>query len=169
MWTYHSYRFAFDATWLSALAAEGWSDGTPPEVELLVGGTLYGPPPDDETPGEALPGWHVAAAFRAPILPPTAWGSAEIDPPEQMPVLGRTPVPQVVSRFQARAALAMVGLLTSVENAIASSNNIIAQLAWADAVQFERNSPTIAAMASALDLTEEQVDDLFRTASKIIA
>lgn len=168
MWTYHSYRFSSEADWLSALAAEGWSDGTPPEVEILVSGTLYGPPPDDETPGEALPGWHVAAAFRD-RAPPLAWAAQTIEPPDVMPVLDRTPVPQVVSRFQARAALAMAGLLTSVENAIASSNNIIAQLAWADAVQFERNSPTIAAMASALNLTEGQVDDLFRTASKIIA
>ncbi len=93
MWTYRAYRFASEAAWLSALAAEGWADGTPPEVDLLPTGTLYGPPPDEETPGEALEGWHVAAAFRAPVAPPAAWAALEIDPPDGMPVIGRAAAP----------------------------------------------------------------------------
>ena len=83
--------------------------------------------------------------------------------------LGRTPVPASASRFRASGALALAGLVPSVDAAIAASDNIIAQLAWADAQVFERSSPTIAAMAIAIGLTESQIDNLFRQAAKIIA
>ena len=46
---------------------------------------------------------------------------------------------------------------------------MIAQIAWADAQVFERSSPTIASLASAIGLTEAQIDDLFRAAGEIVA
>lgn len=79
------------------------------------------------------------------------------------------PVPASVSRFQARAALAMAGLLPAVDAAIAASGSVIAQIAWADAQVFERGSPTIAGLASAIGLTDAQIDNLFRTAAEIVA
>lgn len=45
----------------------------------------------------------------------------------------------------------------------------LTQLAWAEAVEYRRNSPTILALAAALDLSDEQVDDLFRAAMQIEA
>lgn len=92
MWTYAVYRFASEAAWLAALAAEGWQHGPPAGVDLLPTGTLYEPPLDEETPGDAMPGWHVAAAFRD-RAPPAAWAEQEIEAPAQMPVLGRTAPP----------------------------------------------------------------------------
>jgi hypothetical protein len=99
MWTYVAYRFPSEADWLAALQAKGWASGAPPAVALLISGTLYGPPPDAETPGEALPGWHVAAAFqdRAALV---EWAAFEIDPPAEMPVLGRKP-PPTLADYQA--------------------------------------------------------------------
>lgn len=99
MWTFHAYRWPSKAAWLAALAAAGWAGGAPPEVDLLATGTLYGPAPDEETPGAALPGWHVAAAFRAPAAPPEAWAALEIDPPDAMPVLGR-PAPPTLADYE---------------------------------------------------------------------
>lgn len=84
-------------------------------------------------------------------------------------VLEEPSVPASVTRFQARAALHLANLLPSVDAAIAASGNAIAQLAWADAQVFERNSPTIAAMAGALGLTSEQIDALFVSAAQIQA
>lgn len=78
------------------------------------------------------------------------------------------PVPQVVSRFQARAALYGAGLLDDVETAIATSDPLV-QMAWADAQEFQRNSPTILALAGVLGLSESDVDELFITASGIVA
>jgi hypothetical protein len=80
-----------------------------------------------------------------------------------------TPAVTSVTRFQARAALLSAGLLETVEAAIAGSGDALLKLAWADALTFERASPTIAAMSASLGLTGAQVDDLFRAASVISA
>lgn len=74
----------------------------------------------------------------------------------------------VCSRFQAKAALHLAGLLSAVEAAIAQADPVT-QIAWAEAVEYRRNSPTILALAGALEMTDEQVDDLFRTAMQIEA
>lgn len=91
------------------------------------------------------------------------------NPPAAPEVQAPDPVPQVVSRFQARAALHAAGLLSSVEDAIATGADVFTQIAWADAAEFRRNSPTIATLAAALGLSEEQVDNLFRQAATITA
>lgn len=75
------------------------------------------------------------------------------------------PVPQVVSRFQARAALHQSGRLAEVEAAIAESD-VITQMAWQDAQEFRRNSPTILALGEQLDL---DLDALFIAAAQIQA
>ena len=81
---------------------------------------------------------------------------------------GPPPVPQAVSRFQARAALKIAGLLSKIEEQVAQADPIV-QIAWTDAVEFRRNSPTIAELAKAVGLTEDQIDELFRNAAKIEA
>lgn len=79
-------------------------------------------------------------------------------------------VPAVVSRFQARAALHLAGLLDTVEAIMASPTTpVLAKLAWADAQEFKRNSPSLLGIAGALALTDEQLDDLFTTAAGIEA
>jgi AraC-like DNA-binding protein len=79
-------------------------------------------------------------------------------------------IPQVVSRFQARAALHLAGLLDDVEAMMALPETpALAKLAWADAQEFKRNSPTVLAMSSALGMTEAQLDDLFTAAAGIEA
>ena len=77
-------------------------------------------------------------------------------------------VPSVVSRFQARAALYQAGLLDQAEAAVAEGDALV-KMAWADAREFRRHSPTVVAIADALGLTNEQVDDLFRDAALIEA
>jgi hypothetical protein len=74
----------------------------------------------------------------------------------------------VCSRFQARAALHQAGLLAQAEEFVAQADTLV-QIAWADAIEFRRNSPTINAMAQGLGLTDEQIDDLFRAAMQIEA
>ncbi len=79
-------------------------------------------------------------------------------------------IPQVVSRFQARVALHLAGLLDAVEALMAAPETpALAKLAWADAQEFKRNSPTVQAMAAAIGLTEAQLDELFTTAAGIDA
>jgi len=86
-----------------------------------------------------------------------------VDPPPPGP-------PQVVSRFQARAALHLAGLLEQVEALMAAPEaDPLARLAWTDAIEFRRDSPTLVAMAAALSLTDEQLDQLFITAAGLVA
>lgn len=77
-------------------------------------------------------------------------------------------VPASVSAFQARAALFAAGLLDDVEAAVAAADRLT-RIAWESAQAFERGSPTIATLAAALGLSDEQLDDLFRAAAEIRA
>ena len=95
-------------------------------------------------------------------------GIAAYVPPSPSELLDAERATMRCSRFQARAALHNAGLLVAVEAAVASANPFI-QIAWQDATEFYRGSPTIAALQSAVGLTDEQVDDLFRAASQIVA
>jgi hypothetical protein len=74
----------------------------------------------------------------------------------------------VVSAFQAKAALQAAGLYVSAETAVNVAGGITL-LAWQTAIEYRRNSPTIAALQVTLGLTDAQVDDLFRAAALIDA
>lgn len=74
----------------------------------------------------------------------------------------------VCSRFQARAALHLEGLLEAAEAAVAQADPMT-RLAWADAREFRRTSPTIAALAGPLGLDDAALDQLFRGAMAISA
>lgn len=78
-------------------------------------------------------------------------------------------IPAEVSRFQAKAALAMAGLLDQANAAVAASGNVVLQLAWAEATEFKRNSPGINALAPALGLDDAALDQLFIAAAEIVA
>jgi hypothetical protein len=97
------------------------------------------------------------------------------DRPEPKPTPGQLaavvipePVPQVVSRFQARAALLQAGLLSNVE-ALMANADAVTKLAWADAQEFRRTSPTVLSMGAALGLDDAALDALFTQAAGIEA
>lgn len=75
--------------------------------------------------------------------------------------------PSVVSPYQAKTALMYTGLYETVETMINASNNPILKIAWNSATEFNKNSPLIQALAQQLNLSEEQVDVLFLSASYI--
>lgn len=90
--------------------------------------------------------------------------------PEEFYLKTEDDVPQSVSRFQARAALYQAGLFEIVDGMMnGQSADMMHKLAWNDAQEFYRSSALVQGMTLALNLTSEQVDDLFRSASKIIA
>lgn len=79
-------------------------------------------------------------------------------------------VPARVTAFQAKAALHEAGLLESVEAMMANSATPkLVKLAWAEALHFERYSPTVLALGAALGLSQAQIDDLFQSAAQITA
>ena len=103
----------------------------------------------DGPPGE-LP------TVRAPLTPEeTAAAEAAI---------AAEPVPAVVSARQARLALIGAGLLDAVETAVAGLS-AAHRVEWEYATEVHRDHALIADLATALDLTSAQVDDLFRAAA----
>lgn len=117
------------------------------------------------------PGWPRHVGTGSFVNPETnaeylAWIAAGNTPIPYVPP--HAGVPQVVSRFQAKAALLAAGLLDDVEAAMAQASPV-AQLAWSEAIEFRRDSTTVAAMASQLSLTDENLDDLFVAAAQITA
>jgi hypothetical protein len=80
------------------------------------------------------------------------------------------PIPTTVTRFQALAVLAQADYLDTIWTYIDSlPRSDITRLAFENATEWERTSPTLATLATMLNLTSEQVDDLFIAASNISA
>lgn len=83
-------------------------------------------------------------------------------------VIKPAPSPQTVSRLQAKAALLQAGLLDTVQAMVDHPDtDRLIQLAWAEAQDFNRTSPAIIGMASAMGWTDTQLDELFKAAHQI--
>jgi hypothetical protein len=79
-------------------------------------------------------------------------------------------VPTTVTRFQALAVLAAGGYLPTIRTYIATlDQNNVQRLAWENATDWERTSPTVNAIAAMLGLSDAQVDDLFIAAAQVSA
>jgi hypothetical protein len=80
------------------------------------------------------------------------------------------PIPASVTRFQALATLAAGGYLDTVHayiDTLPRSN--ITRLAFENAGDWERTSPTVNALAAMLGLTDAQVNELFIAADQVSA
>lgn len=90
------------------------------------------------------------------------WNVTDI-PPEEI----RAAIRPVTMR-QARLALLAAGVLGDVAPALAalpSPHRDAAEIEWEYASEVRRDAPLIAALGSALGLTEDQIDDLFEAAA----
>ena len=83
----------------------------------------------------------------------------------------KPPVPQSVTRRQARQALLLAGLLDNVQPAIDAiedpTQRGLMQIEWADSQEFQRHRPALLGLAAALGLTSAQIDQLFITAASL--
>jgi hypothetical protein len=76
------------------------------------------------------------------------------------------PVPESVSPLQMRRALRVAGLRATVDAFVAQQSEEV-QEAWEYATIIMRTDPMITAGMTALGLTAQQVDDLFRLAASL--
>ena len=74
----------------------------------------------------------------------------------------------ICTPFQGRVALSNAGLLTQVQTAINAADEKT-KLAWEYATEWRRNSPMITELGAALSLSDQQIDDLFKSAAQITA
>ena len=75
-------------------------------------------------------------------------------------------VPQRVTPRQIRLALNNAGLRETVENSVANSDQNTKDW-WEYALDIERNNPLIISMAATLNITEQQLDNLFVSADSL--
>lgn len=109
---------------------------------------------------------------------PADGGNADWQAYQQWLSLGNQPtpyapaaqVPQSVTRFQALAALSEAGLLTATKAIFADQQTtVLARLAWENAFEFKRTSPTLLQLAPLLGLDSSALDALFTRAAAIDA
>lgn len=87
---------------------------------------------------------------------------------ERIIPIGAPEVPRSISRARARAALYLAGYLDQIEGIMADPTTpALVKIAWQDAQTFERDSASLQQIASMLDLSDADLDNLFRTASEI--
>ena len=86
--------------------------------------------------------------------------------------LNQPPVPVItsVTMRQARLALLQQGLLTQVNNAVASMPGVqgdAVRIEWEFSSTVERNRPLVQSLSVSLGLTSQQLDDLFALAATL--
>ena len=159
---------------------------------ILAGASIVAVADSIETDADGITTADARYPFTAGVTEAVEWDSADL--PEDFAV-GRyefgdgefrrlpdpppapKPVPQIVSRFQARAAMLACpatadgfdNLLEQIDAAVAASDNAFIRLAWAEAVEWRRDSPTVNALGGAVGVSSDMLDELFRQAAGIIA
>jgi hypothetical protein len=118
-----------------------------------------------EAPQEVSPSTHLFSPDSATFVLHEAT-------PEEVPTQSKEDwrATTEVSRFQARVALYNFGLLDAVNKMMVDpATPFIAKEAWESASVFKRNSPTVTALGVGLNITEDQIDELFKAALEIQA
>jgi hypothetical protein len=118
----------------------------------------------------------LASCFEVPIGTPVpvgyevmsladfdAWKAAELASGWR-PAAETQPVPQTITPWQLRKALNQLGLRNAVEAAIAQADQDTKD-GWEFATEFRRDDEMLNAMASALGISDSELDDIFRLAS----
>lgn len=85
--------------------------------------------------------------------------------PEQPPV-----IPTTVTMAQARLALLHAGKLQAVDDAVDALEGeagVVARIEWEYRGTVDRNSPLVASLAAALELSEQSLDELFSLAATL--
>lgn len=105
------------------------------------------------------------ARWNRPEPQPT---QAEIDAayPAALAAAQRAAIP-AVTRKQMLIALHRVGLLDPIKAAVKASGDIELQIAFDEALTFERNDPFLAAMQGAMGKSDAEVDGIFALAASI--
>lgn len=93
------------------------------------------------------------------------WSVVDLSP-EQIEAARKARVPTVLTIRQAKLVLHAAGLLDDVDAAVAAADRAT-QIDWEYATEIHRDWPTLVAMATALGMTDAQLDDLFIEGAKL--
>lgn len=86
-------------------------------------------------------------------------------------VASNTPVPESVTKRKGRQQMILMGVIDAVQPAIDAIEDPIqralVQSFWDDSSDYERNHPQMIGLASAIGITESQLDQAFIQASRL--
>ena len=129
-------------------------DGSLIDIAIPEGEAFYGSPGPSRLSVPVDPTNSAYVEFLALDIEPGEW----VAPPAT--------VPASVTLAQARVALRRAGKFSAADTAIKAAGGEALD-AWEYGNQISRSSPLVASMATALGLTEAQVDGLFVVAGSI--
>ena len=109
--------------------------------------------------------YHATAAGQIPFTPDeeAEWEARFVPTPEEQ---RKAQVPQTLPMRQAKLVLLAAGLLDDVDAAVAGADRAT-QIEWEYAQEVSRTWPSLVAMATALGMTDAQLDDLFIQGAKL--
>jgi len=125
-----------------------------PGIDLLAECRLR-----DDGSGVYIDQWHRTE-------PQPTQAEIEAAYPAALAAAQRAAIP-TVSRRQMLTALHRVGLLTTIKGAVAASEDVELQIAFDEALEFERSNAFIGTMAQALGKTDAEIDAIFALAASI--
>lgn len=79
--------------------------------------------------------------------------------------MSRLTAVNTISRAQAKLALLELGLLSAVNDFVASSGNEALKIEWDERLEFKRDNIVLVSLAKEMGITEEGLDDMFLLAS----
>lgn len=85
---------------------------------------------------------------------------------QEQGIVEKVIVPEFITRKQAKLILKQKGLLEQVEQTLSTVDDI-QKIEWSDSLHFERNNPVLMAIAQSLNLTNEQLDEMFIAAKEL--
>jgi hypothetical protein len=183
MWTTTYHRFPSRAAFLATCAQAGWEclrrhePSLPHGVAMDIIGPLIGSARIGEDgmliAGEVIdPRYHLnlawygrepdptfQASWVAPATPSRVWDITA-------PPVAHPPVPPVIPAWKGRAALREPGLREAVEAAVTAARGPV-QDARSGALEWDRSSDFLQALAAVVGLDGPQVDQMFRDAAAI--
>jgi len=113
-----------------------------------------------------LDGYVVVPIGRQRVVVGSSYDGRSFTPPAPTP----RPVPQSITARQIRLGLLSLGWLDNLEAAIASlapAQRRLIKIEWDFTTDIARDGSLVAAIKSALNITENQIDTLFRTAANL--
>lgn len=129
--------------------------------------TIYGPEDFSAAAGDT-PEDHSERVLHCLGNDPATVLQALIDGHDMPPLPPR--IPREIPNWRAKVVLAGMGLLQTVDAAIAAlpePDRTVASLAWGGDAKLARRGKTVLGLAAALGLTSEQVDQLFIAAEAL--
>lgn len=69
-------------------------------------------------------------------------------------------IPEFITRKQAKLILKQKGLLEQVESTLSGASEL-QKIEWDESLHFERNNPVLLSIAQSLNLSDEQIDQMF--------